>query len=90
MIVACKIIALILVIEPGNIISSVSSTWHPELLGNCLSDNILFGRDGKSVPSEIGPSNSIGESENAEPTLDPEEEDFGAGLQDEDDDDIVL
>ena len=42
-----------------------------------------------SVPIETGSSDS-GESEKAEPTLEPEEEDLGAGLQEEDEDDILF
>ena len=48
------------------------------------------GHDMHPDVCEIGSSDSIGESENAEPTLEPDEEDLGAGLQEEDEDDILF
>ena len=42
------------------------------------------------MPNEIGSSDSNGESENAELTLDPDVEDLGVGLQDDEDEDIMF
>ena len=60
------------------------------LLDRIWMDARLFWKEDESAPSDTGSSDSNGESENADPTLDPEEEDFGAGLQDDDEDDITL
>ena len=61
-----------------------------EFIASMLLIELLAGRDGSSLPIDTGSSDSGGESENAEPTLELEEEDLGAGLQEEDEDDMLL
>jgi hypothetical protein len=52
-------------------------TRTSSLLDRIWVDPTLFWKDDETVPSEIGSSDSNGESENADPTLDPDEDDFG-------------
>ena len=61
-----------------------------EFIASIPFTRLLDCKDGRSLPMETGSSESGGESENAEPTLELDEEDLGAGLQEEDDDDMLF
>ena len=61
-----------------------------EFIASMFLIELLACWDGNSLPIDTGSSDSGGESEKAEPTLELEEEDLGAGLQEEDEDDMLL